>query len=230
MSATPLSPNRGPEISSQRVFRGIMKDLEDGRLVPGQVLAETSLAGQYGVGRNAVREAMQHLAARGVIDLSRNRSPTIRRLDHAETFEILAVAGVLTALVAQTAARAYDPAQHAALVAATLETLVQADAIDEPGMFSRARRHFYRVLLVIGGNRELLRLFPAISMHIIYAQYQSRRLRGIRLADYREIMAAVAHSDAAAAEAAARRHVDHVREAIEQLHAISPSSGPRPSL
>ena len=81
-------------------------------------------------------------------------------------------------------------------------------------MFSRARRHFYRVLLGIGSNRELQRLFPAISMHIIYAQYQSRRLRGIRLADYCAIMEAVMRKDGTAAHA----HVENVRAAIEELH------------
>jgi len=214
MASTPL---REAENASQRVYRGIMRDLEEGRLVPGQILSETGLAGQYGVGRNAVREAVQHLAARGVVDLSRNRSPTIRRLDHAETLEILDVAGALTALAAQAAARRYDPVSHAALVAATLDSLVQADADDEPCAFSRARRHFYRVLLRIGENRELQRLFPAISMHIIYAQYQSPRLRGIRLADYRAIMDAVASGDLAAAAAAGRTHTDHVRSAIEHI-------------
>ena len=157
---------------------------------------------------------MQHLAARGVVDLSRNRSPTIRRLDLAETLEILAVASAMTTLAAQAAALGYDPAMHAELVATTLDALAQADAIDEPGMFSRARRHFYRVLLGIGSNRELQRLFPAISMHIIYAQYQSRRLRGIRLADYCAIMEAVMRKDGTAAHA----HVENVRAAIEELH------------
>lgn len=195
-----------------------MKDLEDGRLVPGQMLPETGLADRFGVGRNAVREAMQQLAARGVVDLSRNRSPTIRRLDHAETIEILAVAKAMTVLAVECAARRYDPAQHAALVAAILDALAQADAVDEPGMFSRARRHFYRALLRIGGNRELQRLFPAIGMPIIYAQYQSRRLRGIRLADYRAIMDAVMRGDVAAAATAARNHVDHVGDAIDHLH------------
>lgn len=222
MPTTPSVPVSGETGgASQRVYRGIMRDLEEGRLVPGQILSETSLAGQYGVGRNAVREAMQHLAARGVVDLSRNRSPTIRRLDHAETLEILDVAGALTALAVQAAALRYDPVAHAALVTGALDALAQADAEDEPGAFSRARRHFYRVLLRIGENRELLRLFPAISMHIIYAQYQTPRLRGIRLADYRAIMAAVTGGDAEAAAAAGRNHTDHVRSAIEHIHAIS---------
>ncbi|MCX7285514.1 MAG: GntR family transcriptional regulator [Novosphingobium sp.] len=214
------SPEPGaadPEGSAQRVYRGIMKDLEEGRMVPGQSLAETKIAALYGVGRNAVREAMQQLAARGVMDLSRHRSPAIRLLDKPATFEILDVAGVMTALAARSAAHNHVPHQHAALTEAALAMLVEADASDEPGMFSRARRHFYRALLHIGGNRELQRLFPAIGMHLIYAQYRSRRLRGIRLADYQEIMAAVVAGDPARAEQAALRHVENVRQVIAEM-------------
>ncbi|MDX3899105.1 MAG: GntR family transcriptional regulator [Sphingobium sp.] len=200
--------------TSRRVFRGVMKDLEDGRMVPGQRLAETDLATRFGVGRNAVREAMQHLAARGVIDLSRHRSPTIRLLDPAETMEVLDVAEVMTALATRTAAERFDPPGHGDLLTSTMDMLAEADRIDEPGMFSRARRHFYRALLSIGGNRELQRLFPAIGMHIIYAQYQTRQLRGIRLKDYRTIIGVVARRDLAAAEQAGRAHVDTVRDII----------------
>ena len=189
-------------------------------MVPGQILAETALAARFNVGRNAVREAMKHLSARGVVDLSRHRSPTIRLLDQDETFEILAVASAMTALAAQAAARHYVAKHHGQLLAATMDMLTEADRGDEPGMFSRARRHFYRALLLIGRNRELQRLFPAIGMHIIYAQYQSRQLRGIRLTDYRQIMDAVAAKDLNAAEKAAQCHVDHVRQVIEQIHAV----------
>ena len=76
-----------PAGSVQRVYRGLLADLDHGRMVPGQRLVETDLAERFGVGRNAVREAMQRLAARGVVDLSRHRSPAIRRLDGEETME-----------------------------------------------------------------------------------------------------------------------------------------------
>lgn len=202
--------------SSDRVYRGIMTDLEVGRMVPGQRLAETDLAARYGVGRNAVREAMQRLAARGIIDLHRHRSPAIRLLDMAETLEVLDVAEALTTLVARTGAARFDEARHGPLAHATMSMLSEVEADDDPAGFSRARRHFYRALLVIGGNRELQRLFPAISMHIIYAQYQTRHLRGIRLADYRSIIEAVVRGDAAGAEQAGRDHVQHVRKVIAE--------------
>lgn len=186
-------------------------------MVPGQRLAETDLAARFGVGRNAVREAMQQLAARGVIDLSRHRSPAIRQLDRDETMEVLDVASVLTRLLASSAASRYSAEKHASMLAKASEMLIAADEVDEPGMFSRARRHFYRTLLLIGGNRELQRLFPAVGMHIIYAQYQSRKLRSIRLGDYRRMMEAVSHGDAKAAEQASDAHVERVREAVNHF-------------
>ncbi len=185
-------------------------------MVPGQRLAETDLANRFGVGRNAVREAMQQLAARGVIDLHQHRSPTIRLLDRAETCGVLDVAEALTALVARSAATGYDVEAHRSLLESALDMLSQADLIDEAGSFSRARRHFYRALLAIGNNKELQRLFPAIGMHIIYAQYQTRQLRGIRIADYRQIAKAVAQQNPDLAEKAGRDHVRHVKHIVMQ--------------
>lgn len=197
-----------------RVYQGLLADLDHGRMVPGQRLVETELAARFGAGRNAVREAIQRLAARGVVDLSRNRSPAIRQLDAAETMEVLTVAQAMTALVLGAAAARFDFAVHGAELDAAQAQLEAAASEDEVADFGRARRQLYRVLLDIGGNRELKRLFPAIGMHIIHAQYQSRQLRGIRLADYRAMIDAVRRGDMAQAETEGRRHVDHVRAVI----------------
>lgn len=203
--------------ASRRVYLGIMQDLEERRMVPGQRLVETDLAARFGVGRNAVREAMQRLAVRGVIDLSRNRSPSIRWLDIAETLEVVDVATVMTGLVARIAASRFDHRRHSDLIEAAMHEFTKVGSMSEPGVFSRARRRFYRALLTIGGNRELQRLFPAIGMHIIYSQFQSPRLQDIRLLDYRAIYDAVAAGDAEGAEREGRAHVEHVRAVILDL-------------
>ena len=206
-----------PHGASQRVYLGIMQDLEAHRMVPGQRLIETDLAARFGVGRNAVREAIQRLSVRGVVDPSPNRSPSIRHLDLAEAHEILDVATALTSLAARAAARAFDPARHAGTLDAAMEALDAVDTTSGPGHFSRARRQFYRTMLWIGGNRELQRLFPAIGMHIVYSQYQSPTLQQLRMADYRIIGEALVANDPDAAERGARRHVDSVRAAIEKM-------------
>lgn len=217
-SKAPARHWSGPEPSgaARKVYLGIMQELERGRMVPGQRLVETDLAQRYEVGRNAVREAMQHLAVRGIVDLSPNRSPAIRLLDLAECLEVLEVASAMTRLAARAAAQAYDATAAAGLEAA-VEDVAEAAASGEAAAFSRARRGFYRCLLAIGGNRELQRLFPAIAMHIIHAQYPSPRLQGIRLADYRAIAAAVTSGDPEAADRAALDHVEMVRAIILEL-------------
>lgn len=205
-----------PVGASQRVYLGIMQDLEARRMVPGQRLIETDLAQRFGVGRNAVREAIQRLAVRGVVDPSRNKSPSIRHLDLAETHEILDVAAALTGLAARAAALGFDIEQDGPPLHAAMTALENVGPHSEPGSFSRARRQFYRVLLLVGGNRELQRLFPAIGMHIIYSQFQSPRLQQVRMVDYRAIRDAIVARDADAAEHAARNHVEHVRSLISR--------------
>ncbi|MEO5597728.1 MAG: GntR family transcriptional regulator, partial [Novosphingobium sp.] len=112
-----------PRGASQRVYLGIMQDLEARRMVPGQRLVETDLAQRFAVGRNAVREAIQRLAVRGVVDLSRNKSPSIRILDRAETHEILDVAALMTGLAARAAAQGFDAVRHGAMLADAIQSL-----------------------------------------------------------------------------------------------------------
>ncbi len=206
-----------PDGAPRRVYRAIMQDLEEHRMVPGQRLVETDLAARFGIGRNAVREAMQRLAVRGVVDLSRYRSASIRQFDISETLEVLDVAAAMTGLATRTAALKYDPSRHAKLMNAAIRGFPKVGAIPEPGVFSRARRQFYRALLMVGGNRELQRLYPAIGMHIIYSQFQSPRIQDLRIEDYRAIHGAVTAGDAGAAERAGRDHVQRVRKVILSL-------------
>ncbi len=205
--------------ASQRVYHGILQDLEQHRMVPGQRLIETELALQFGVGRNAVREAMQRLAVRGVVDLKPNQSASIRKLDKEETIEILEVAADLTSLAAKIAAGQYEAAAHGDMFEQVMRDFTACEDLRQPSEFSRTRRQFYRTLLQIGGNRELQRLFLAIGVHVIYSQHQSYELQQIRLADYRDIYAAVCAGDVARAAKAGRAHVDHERDFIIKSYA-----------
>lgn len=193
--------------ASRSVSRGLMRGLEQGRVVPGQRLVETDLAAQYGVGRNAVREAIQWLAAQGMIDVSRFRSPAIRHLDAAETQDVLDTAEPILALTARTAARNYRVEDHTAQLAAARAELQGED-------FARARRHFYGTLLAIGGNRELPRLFRVSGLQILYAQYREAGTAALARPDLEALAEAVGKGDATSAEAAAKRHVEAIRKAV----------------
>lgn len=196
-------------------------------MVPGQRLVETELAGRFHVGRNAVREAIQRLAVRGVIDLTPNRSPSIRRFTLAEALDVLAISRLMTEFAAGLAAKNYVHERHGEALDHAMKQLERADCDNEPGMFSRARRGFYRTILSIGGNRELQRLFPAIGMHIIYAQYQSRRLRDVRMNDYRALAACIVANDSDGARQCGSDHVLRVQEVIVAMVNSSQSGSAR---
>jgi DNA-binding GntR family transcriptional regulator len=199
------------EVASRRVSRGIMRALELNQLAPGQRLVETSLAAEYRVGRNAVREAVQWLAAHGVIDVSRHRSASLRHLDAAETLDVLEIAEAVIGLLVKAAARNYKGGPHEKRLAAGLAEAVQAN--DERS-FARARRHLYGILLEIGGNRELQRLFPAVGLHILLAQYRTAMPKRQCLDDFRAMAVAITHKDVEHAHALGRAHIGQIRRAI----------------
>lgn len=207
--------------ASQSVYHGILKSLEAGEVVPGQRLTEAELAAQFGVGRNAVREAMQRLSARGVVNLHRNRSASIRQIDSAEADEIYDVSGAMTELLFSLAATNYDREKHEEELQAALSELKAAYASGEEFVFSRARRGIYRVALKIANNRELARIFPAIGTHIINAKYQSRALQSMRFRHYQKVGAAIAAGDARRACKLARKHNEQMRLAIRDLATAS---------
>ncbi len=206
---------------SAEVSRRILRDLEMRRLVPGQRLIETELALRFAVGRNAVRESIQWLAAKGIVDLSRNRSPAIRELSVAEVMEVLEVAEPLNALLARLAARNFDRAKHAQPIRQLIQELSAKEVLQDPELFASLRRKFYRLLLDAAANRELRRQFASINMQIVYAQFPSARLQAIRLEDYVAIAKAVTAGKPAEAESAAKRHVKRVREVVAEIAAAS---------
>lgn len=206
---------------SDEVCRRILRDLEMRRLVPGQRLIETELALRFGVGRNAVREAIQWLAAKGIVDVSRNRSPAIRELSLEEVMEVLDVAESLHALLARLAARNFDRDSHAQPFRQLMQELSAKGVLQDPELFATARRKFYRLLLDVAANRELRRHFASINMQIVYAQHPSARLQAIRAEDYVAICKAVVGGKPAEAESAAKRHVKRVREVVTKIAAAA---------
>jgi DNA-binding GntR family transcriptional regulator len=202
--------------SGQVVF-DIIRALDKHELVPGQRLIETELAIQFGVGRNAIREALQQLAALGIVDLNRNRSPSVRKLSIEEALDILDVAKVLTGLMTSLAAQKFDRKEHLAALQKVLRELDECEKTGDREAFTRARRHFYHTLLGICGNRELIRLLSTFHMQIVYLQFHSSLLQSTRFADYKSIAREVINKNPKAAEKEGKRHVKRVRSILLQL-------------
>lgn len=216
MPATPLPEPAAdhPESAADTVFHGIVQGLAEQRLVPGQRLVEVDLAAQFGVSRASVREALQRLAAQGLVELFRNKGAAIRTLSAQETLDVLDVAERMTGLLARSAARAVATGAPRAPIDEALARLHAADAGADADAFASARRGMYRALLATSGSRELRRLLPSIHMPIVYAQHRPATLQQVRMRDYQAMCQAVLAGDEEAADRAGMDHVRHVRAAI----------------
>ncbi|WP_404301327.1 GntR family transcriptional regulator [Alicycliphilus denitrificans] len=203
-----------PETAADAVFHGIVQGLAQQRFVPGQRLVEVDLAAQFGVSRASVREALQRLAAEGLVELFRNKGAAIRTLSPQETLEVLDVAERMTGLLARSAARAIAAGAPRKPIEAALAQLHEADRGQDQDTFAGARRGLYRALLATSGSRELRRLLPSIHMPIVYAQHRPATLQQVRMRDYQAMCQAILAGDEAAADAAGMQHVRNVREAI----------------
>lgn len=204
--------------TADTVFWGIVRGLENRTFVPGQRLVEGDLAVHFGVGRNSVREAMQRLAAEGLVDLSRHKGATIRVLSWRETLDLLDIVERIMGLLTRNAARGHSVPEFAAQLRKAMADLESADEQRNDEAFSFARRRFYRTLLEMGGNRDLARLFTTIHIPLLYAQQRLPALQTIRMTDYRIIVAAVLSGDADASDHAGAGHVRNVRDALLVAH------------
>lgn len=204
------------QIASQTVFWGIVRGLETHAFVPGQRLIESELGERFGVGRNSVREAMQRLAAEGVVDLSANKGASIRVLTLGEIYDLLDIAERLFSLLTRNAVRSSGNVIYQEELKRILEELETADDNRDVSAFASARRNFYRILLNMGGNVDLKRMFTTIHIPLVYAQQHIPSLQTIRLADYRRIFDAIFQHDPELADQAGALHVHNVRMAVQK--------------
>jgi DNA-binding GntR family transcriptional regulator len=85
-------------------YQEILSRVHRGELLPGSRVRDTSLAGQLGISRTPVREALLRLAREGVLDADMGRGFTVCRLDPAEMRETGAILSVLEVLALRSSA------------------------------------------------------------------------------------------------------------------------------
>src|SRR6476619_5881859 len=75
--------------------------LVDGRLKPGQRLKEIPLAGQLGVSRGPIRDALRLLERDGLIDVIPNRGAVVPEVGALDVLEVYALRASLGSLALQ---------------------------------------------------------------------------------------------------------------------------------
>lgn len=200
----------GPAPTSQEISRWIRERIRRGQFVPDQRLVEIDLIRATGGSRVRVREALQRLAAEGLVSIEPFRGASVRSAGIEELSHIYRARAALEGISAGDFARFASDEQRERLkrIQDDLERCVTERS---PERFGSLNAEWHELLVEGSGNSvvgELLqRLSVPIHRLLFESFYDADRLRTAN-DDHRKILAAIVARDAEGAEAAMRDHVN----------------------
>ncbi len=150
------------------------QDILTGVYAPGDRLDELRLAARFEVSRTPIREAFQHLAASGLVDLKPRRGAFVRRPSVVEIIEMFEVMAELEGMCGRLAARRITARQMAELVDA-LEACERACSRGELDDYYYENERFHFVIYRASGNGYLSK--QAVALHRRLKPYRRMQLR-----------------------------------------------------
>jgi DNA-binding GntR family transcriptional regulator len=217
-----MQKNESDLTSADQVVEYITSNILTGRMVPGQRLVEADLTQALGLSRGPVREAYRRLDALGIISPTMHRGVCIRALSRDEMTDLLVAVEPLAGLIAQLAAAAVASQLEKKGSAAAIERELRPyrDREEYPDDLLGHRRHFYDVLMAVGGNSQLPSVLPTMRIHLLrlqiqpFLQVENRRRH---LEDYERVTKAVLGGDAKQASKLMCQHIQRMGQAIGKL-------------
>jgi len=218
---------RGEHIRAE-IERAIL----DGRLAPGAKLDEEAIARRHGASRTPVREALQHLASRGLLKLRPNAGAFVAELTVGELAESFETMAFLEAACATMAARRHTAEDRRRLRAAH-QACAGAAKRGDPAAFYSANLRFHERLYEASHNSHLARQTVDLRNRLEAYRRESTFHPGFMALTMREharILRAVLDMDEAAAASLMRSHLDSLRDdAVSIAKALTRATARRAS-
>lgn len=213
----------GPVFSSRGgprgefVYNALLEGIRAGRIRPGDRLREEEVAQSLGVSRTPVREALQHLQARRLVELAPGRGIVVVEFSTQQVMELYAMREVLEGAAARFAA------QHAmaAEIAMMREFLDEFDAAEgDSQRLARVNNTLHRTIYEAARNRYMLEALNNLDDALSLMQDTTFSLPE-RFAsaskEHRDIVDAIENRDADVAEMASRKHIREAQQARLRL-------------
>jgi len=204
------TPERAPTISrsslSQQVAEHLRHRIHSRELLPGLRLDESELAGELGVSRTPVREALRQLAAQGLVEIRSHRGCFVSELTPEDRREILPILARLEGWAAHQAAEKASAADLVRLgrLQARMERLAAARDGERYREVSRA---FHLALQELADSRWLENLLGELRRKLELTRDRSPGVPGDMrrsAAEHRAVLRAMEGGRPDEAEAAMR--------------------------
>jgi DNA-binding GntR family transcriptional regulator len=197
---------------TELIIDHIVREIEQGSLMPGDVLDERALVGQFGVSRTPVREALLQLDALGILRRKPRGGAEVFKPNLEEFLAILEVHAKLEGHAAGLAARRLSAEDGRTLEQAVrdCERHLEKHGDAEPDRYYLANLNFHRLVASSAHNPVLLETIK-INARKLLAYYRARyRYKGSipkSVEEHRRIAELILNRDSAGAEELMVTHV-----------------------
>lgn len=181
------------------------------RFVAGQRLVEFDITRMTGGSRFKVREALQRLAAEGLVTIEEYRGASVRSATLDEVRQVYRARAALEGICAADFARVATAEQRGRLtrIALALECAVEAGTSED---FGSLNAQWHGLIMEASGNaviHELVQRLNTPLHHLVFDTfYRGDRLRSA-VVDHKKILDAIMAGNAEAAEGHMRQHVEN---------------------
>lgn len=201
----------------------IVRRLEDeilrGKRVPGARLDERSLAEHFGVSRTPVREALQWLAAHGLVSLRGRQGARVAQLSVPDLLDAFFVIAEMESMAARQAARRIRAEQRQELLRSHELCTACAEASDPEGFYEENLR-FHAIVLDASHNRVLKDQIGTVraltAPYRRYVTFQPGRMKA-SVPEHGAIVEAIINGDGDEAARLMREHVNLLGEGLSDL-------------
>jgi len=167
-----MRPGLGPE-RAQALAKRVERDIGLGDLGPGAWLKQVDLEQRYGATRMEVRQALDRLAAKGLVKHLARRGYRVEDFDADRQAQIMEIRAVLEAAAAELVIDRLDEASLAAMeVQAERARVALLDGT--VGEHEEANLAFHRIMLAPCPNRELVDLLFELRSRVPVAVTRRR--------------------------------------------------------
>ena len=222
---------------SHLVADDLLAQIRAGAIAPGDRLAtERGLMERYGVGRGAVREALQSLVAMGVLDVRPGRGAVVVGIGTQEALDPETISALLERpaiedlydfrelLEVEAAGRAATKAPPAAR-SEIAEALGRLRAARQTGMVSYlADLDFHRAVVVASENVIFVRVLDAVADLLSSVRRQTEEVPGaveLAMGEHEAIFRAIEARDPDGARLATMQHIASGRAAVAEAQLMA---------
>ena len=210
--ATTLSPVNSPTSLEKLAYDAIKNAILTFQLKPGESLVEADLAGQLGISKTPVRDALLRLEKESLVVKIPYKGSYVAGISRDIVIDLFEIRAVLEGL----AARLSMPFISVQNLAELKEIIMRHERALRDGDITEASKHnrkFHQTIIQPCPNDRLLQILGNLDDHLQRFRLLSNYQRGTGLKsvdEHRVIYAALERHDGAAVEAAMRSHLTNV--------------------